>query len=93
MDFLNFFATPLGYVSEIDLARLEDLGWIGVRWKLIFEIRFGFGSDMDLKALLSRVAKCHGYDGYVCAKNWQLVVKSLEKQKNLVKSSHFWEDL
>ena len=28
-----------------------------------------------------RVAKCHGYDGYIRVKNWQVWVKNLGGQK------------
>ena len=56
---------------------------------MIFEIRFGFGSDLDLKALPSRVAKCHRYDGYVCAKKLASCGKKFGKTKKISKIKPF----
>ena len=45
--------------------------------------------------IVCRVAKCHGYDGYIREKKkiGQLGVKSLGGPKKLAKTSHFREDL
>ena len=40
-----------------------------------------------------RVAKCHGYDGYIRVKILAGLGKSLEKHAIWQKQSFFWEDL
>ena len=44
------------------------------------------------KSDMNRVAKCHGYDGYIRVKDWQVCVKKLGGPK-LSKTIHFLEDL
>ena len=42
---------------------------------------------------VNRVAKCHGYDGYICLKIFAGWGKKSGRRCNLAKFSLFWEDL
>ena len=42
---------------------------------------------------MNRVAKCHGYDGYIRVKIFRGWAKKSERKRNLANSSLFWEDL
>ena len=42
---------------------------------------------------MHRIAKCHGYDGYICVKILAVWGKSFGKQPILQNQAFFWEDL
>ena len=41
----------------------------------------------------ARVAKCHGYDGFIRVKKLASWSKKFGRPKLLPKTSHFWEDM
>ena len=41
----------------------------------------------------ARVAKCHGYDGFIRVKKLASWSKKFGKTEKLAKTSNFWEDL
>ena len=70
------------------------MGSVGhMHWLILLFIINNNDNDKKYLLYLNRVAKCHGYDGYIRVKNWKVGVKSLGEYTHLQNKVLFWVNL